>query len=444
MKKSNLIKVITIIILAIVLAILIYFTIKEIDSKNTPDSNKFDINSVMQGSENVETKGANEFSDEQKISNKEYESSSADENALLVKDGGNIEISDSTINKKSGDSTSLENSEFYGVNSGFLVTKNSTATIRNSKISTSAKGANAVFSTGENSKIYVYDTNITTTSDSSRGLDATYGGYIEADNVTISTQGGSCATLATDRGEGTVIARNSKLSTKGSGSPIIYSTGNITLENSEGTSTGSQNVVIEGKNTATVTNSKLTCSGRGNRNNVDNCGIMIYQSMSGDAGEGTGTFNASNSTLKITSDSTYYKTAPFFFITNTKAIINLENNEIDYGSGILLSAKATSEWGNSGSNGGKVTLNATNQKLNGNIEIDNISTAEINLKNNSSLNGAINTANTAKSITLNLDKSSKLTLTKDCYVTQLTDEDSSYSNINFNGYKLYVNGVAIN
>ena len=39
---------------------------------------------------------------------------------------------------------------------------------------------------------------------------------------------------------------------------------------------------------------------------------------------------------------------------------------------------------------------------------------------------------------------STLTLTGDCYVTSLTDEDTSYSNINFNGYKLYVNGTAIN
>lgn len=38
---------------------------------------------------------------------------------------------------------------------------------------------------------------------------------------------------------------------------------------------------------------------------------MIYQSMSGDAGEGTGTFTAKDSTLKIDSDSEYYSSAPF-------------------------------------------------------------------------------------------------------------------------------------
>ena len=45
-------------------------------------------------------------------------------------------------------------------------------------------------------------------------------------------------------------------------------------------------VVIEGKNTATVTNSTLIASAQGNRGDTDQAGIMIYQSMSGDAGQG--------------------------------------------------------------------------------------------------------------------------------------------------------------
>ena len=62
----------------------------------------------------------------------------------------------------------------------------------------------------------------------------------------------------------------------------------------------------------------------------------------------------------------------------------------------------------------------------------------------SSYKGAINVDNSAKSIKLTLDKKSKISLTADCYVTSLEDEDSTYSNINFNGHKLYVNGTAIN
>lgn len=52
--------------------------------------------------------------------------------------------------------------------------------------------------------------------------------------------------------------------------------------------------------------------------------------------------------------------------------------------------------------------------------------------------------NEAKSITLKLDSTSKIKLTGDSYVTSLEDADATYSNIDFNGYKLYVNGVAIN
>ena len=39
---------------------------------------------------------------------------------------------------------------------------------------------------------------------------------------------------------------------------------------------------------------------------------------------------------------------------------------------------------------------------------------------------------------------SKIKLTGDSYVTSFEDEDSTFSNIDFNGHKLYVNGIAIN
>ena len=55
-----------------------------------------------------------------------------------------------------------------------------------------------------------------------------------------------------------------------------------------------------------------------------------------------------------------------------------------------------------------------------------------------------NEENTAKSVSLVMDESSTLTLTGDIYLSSLQDDDSTYSNINFNGYKLYVNETQIN
>ena len=444
MKKQNLIQIIVISLLVVILGVLIYFTLSGSNNMEMPNGGGGPgMPGENSNSSNVETKGSITVS-ETKTLNGSYSSETSDESVIKVEEGGALTLEGATITK-SGDSSNTENSEFYGVNAAVLTTSNATTTITGATINSSAKGANAVFSTGENSKVYIKDSTITTTgSSSARGLDSTYGGYIEADNVNISTIGGSCATLATDRGEGTVIARNSILSTAGKGSPIIYSTGNITLENSEGKATGSQFVVVEGKNTATVESSTLKASGIGNRGTTDKCGVMIYQSMSGDATEGTGTFNATNSTFEILSDSEVYSSAPFFFITNTDAVINLKSCTLKYGSGVLLSAKGTSEWGKSGNNAGNVTLNATSQTLEGNIEVDNISTATINLKESSSYIGTINSSNTAKTIKLVLDSSSSITLTGNSYITSLEDSDSTYSNINFNGYTLYVNGTAIN
>lgn len=66
------------------------------------------------------------------------------------------------------------------------------------------------------------------------------------------------------------------------------------------------------------------------------------------------------------------------------------------------------------------------------------------LSKKSSYNGIINGDNTAKNIELILDKTSKIKLIGDSYVTKLTNSDSSNSNIDFNGNKLYVNEVAVN
>ena len=98
-----------------------------------------------------------------------------------------------------------EASDFFGANAGFLANEGSNATLDNVNINTTVAGGNAVFSTGEGTKVTVKDSVINTTGDHSRGLDATYQGEINADNVKISTAGAHSAAVATDRGEGTVV-----------------------------------------------------------------------------------------------------------------------------------------------------------------------------------------------------------------------------------------------
>ena len=390
----------------------------------------------------ITTEGVVDVSDSQELSKKTLSATSSDESAIVVNDGGSLNATGLTISK-SGESSNTENSEFYGLNAAVLVQKGSEATIKDTTIETNATGANAIFSTGENAIINVSNTKITTTGDSSRGLDATYGGTINANKVTITTSSQHCAAVATDRGEGTVTVKNSTLNTNGKGSPCVYSTGTISVSNSKGTATDSSCAVIEGKNSITLNNTKLTSYGVGRVDDgIDNCGVMIYQSMSGDASEGTGTFSATDSTLTISKKSKVYKTSPMFFITNTDAMINLENTKLNYGSNQLVTVSGNDgEWGSQGSNGGNLTFNATNQTLNGNISVDNISTASFVLKS-STLTSTINSENNAKEVNLSLDSSSKWVVTGDSYVTTLTLENNDLSLIEDNGYTIYYDASA--
>lgn len=399
-------------------------------------------NASSNNTSQITTEGVVEVSDSQELSNKTLSATSSDESAIVVNDGGSLNATGLTISK-SGDSSNTENSEFYGLNAAVLVQKESEATIKNTTIKTSATGANAIFSTGENATLNVSNTKITTTGDSSRGLDATYGGTINANKVTITTSGQHCAAVATDRGEGTVTVKNSILNTNGKGSPCVYSTGTISVSDSKGTATNSSCAVIEGKNSITLNNTKLTSYGVGRVDDgIDNCGVMIYQSMSGDASEGTGTFSATDSTLTISKKSKVYETSPMFFITNTDAVINLENTKLNYGSNQLVTVSGNDgEWGSQGSNGGNLTLNATNQTLNGNISVDNISTASFILKS-STLTSTINSENNAKKVNLSLDSSSKWIITGDSYVTTLTLENNDLSLIEDHGYTIYYDASA--
>ena len=308
-----------------------------------------------------------------------YEAAEDDQVAILVINGGSLKIKGEGVEISKTGSTGFQgrgdNYSFYGTNSAIVVVgEGSKLEIDGPTIKTSTSGANAIVATN-GGEATVKNVDISTTEDNSRGLHATYGGVISADTVKINTLGGSCAALATDRGEGTVTAKNMALSTAGAGSPLIYSTGKITVEDSKGTATGAQIAVVEGKNSITLKNDDFKTNGVGNRNNVDNAAVMIYQSMSGDAGEGTGTFTAENCEFTVLEDSPVYANVPFFFVTNTTASINLTDVTAKFSSSQkFISAKGTSEWGRSGRNGGTVTLSVSGlTATNENVETDSIS-----------------------------------------------------------------------
>ncbi|MBQ6414526.1 hypothetical protein IJI28_02810 [Candidatus Saccharibacteria bacterium] len=387
-----------------------------------------------------------EITADETIETGEFTSTNADENAILAKGTITATLSNITVTK-TGDSDGGDSTSFYGTNSAILASTGATLNIKNAQITTNATGANGVFSYGgsattnnsnsDGTTINISDSTIETTKDNSGGIMTTGGGIMNAKNLTITTAGTSSAAIRSDRGGGTVTIDQGTYKTTGKGSPAIYSTADITVKNATLTATASEGVVIEGKNSVTLENTTLTDTNSTlNGQSTTYKNIFLYQSMSGDAASGQATFTAKNSTITTNQGDSFY-------VTNTTAKINLENNQIvnNDTTGNFLRIQKDS-WGKSGSNGGTVTLNLTNQKATGNIVVDSISSLTINLANGSALESTINADNTGE-VNLTLDATSTLTLTGDTYLASLTNADPTNSNINLNGYKLYVNGVEL-
>ncbi len=305
-------------------------------------------------------------------------------------------------------------------------------TIKNQKIESGEDSKNAIFVQNDG-KATVQGVTIHTTKNGSRGLYAAFGGTINAKKVDVTTEGEHCAAFATDMGEGTVTVDGSKALTKGKGSPVIYSTGDIQVKNLTGTAENSEMAVIEGKNSVLIEKSKLT-GGSGLDGEVS-CGIMLYQSMSGDANVGTATFTSKNSSL------TNKAKGPFFYITNTNAIINLEGTKLEGNSDIFIQASGNNSkrgWGRRGANGGQVKVNLTSQTAKGDIVVDKISSLSLNLGKKAFFTGAVNVKNQGK-VDLSLDKTAKIEITADSYFNKFEDADSSFKNIKSNGHKIYYN-----
>ena len=395
--------------------------------------------------------GATEITAAQETTDGIYLSDAYDENALLIDTAEAVTLNNPTVTK-GGDSDGGDNCSFYGLNAAVLAKGGATVTITGGTVESDADGANGVFSYGGNggrngaagdgTTVNISDTVITTTGNNAGGIMTTGGGITNAANLTVTTGGRSSAAIRTDRGGGTVSVTGGSYTTGGLGSPALYSTADITVEDALLTSTLSEGVCIEGKNTVTLKNCDLTASNtqcNGNATFLDT--IMIYQSMSGDADSGTSAFTMTGGSLTS-------KNGHVFHVTNTHAIISLENVAIsnEDSEGVLLSV-CDDGWNGAENN---AELFAASQQLKGCILVGSNSKFSLTLTGGSGFVGSIsgdiqNSSGTTVStavgeVSVTLDDTSTWTLTADTYITSFT---GSASQVISNGYQLYVDGIAL-
>ncbi len=380
---------------------------------------------------------------------KTYQSDKTDESALLISTGEAVTISQPTITK-TGNSDGGDNCSFYGVNAALLVKGGGTATIHGGTITSNGKGANGVFSYGGNggrnggqgdgTTVIIQGTQITTTADGSGGIMTTGGGVMKAKNLTVNTSGRSSAPIRTDRGGGTVTVEGGTYTSNGLGSPVIYSTADITVSDAKLTSNMSEGVCIEGKNSITLNNCQLTVSNtqrNGHAQFLD--AIMVYQSFSGDADSGNSHFTMNGGTLTN-------RHGHLFHVTNTNAIITLKGVKLtNHDPAKVLLSVCADGWQGAGN---KATLNASSQQLEGTILVGSDSELTLSLTDGSTFNGSISgnitnadgesVSTQTGTVHVALADGCTWTLTSDTYITSFTGNPAL---IKTNGHRLYVNGA---
>lgn len=165
--------------------------------------------------------------------------------------------------------------------------------------------------------------------------------------------------------------------------------------------------------------------------------VKLRLSGMGDADVGTSVFNMTGGTLTGNN-------GDMFYITNTHSLIDLSGVDIENkdteGYFMRVSGNSASRgWGKAGENGAQVEFTADDQKIDGDIIVDTISTLDMELVNGSEFNGTINIIDNEQNGTavdnnavITVDEDSVWNLTGDCTVTSVENNGT----INFNGYTI--------
>ena len=218
-----------IVVLFAILGVEWYFVIDAISgsSGNTP---AMEGGAAMGGgSSSASYSAVKEITTDETIESGEFNSSNADENAIMAT--GEVKVSLAGISvTKTGDSDGGDSTSFYGTNSAILAKGGANLTIKNANITTDATGANGVFSYGgsattnntsaDGTTVNISDSTIETRKDNSGGIMTTGGGIMKAENLTVKTAGTSSAAIRSDRGGGTVTVNKGTYETSGKGSPV--------------------------------------------------------------------------------------------------------------------------------------------------------------------------------------------------------------------------------
>ena len=309
-------------------------------------------------------------------------STGKDQNAVHI-GGGNVIINNGDLSHVSSTATGGENASHYGVGAVLLAT-NGTGFISKSVLTSEARFSSGAFAYGS-AKLYMADTSVNTTMDTSHGLIAAETGEIYAWNMTVTTLGERSYPVFNSYGGSAIVLDGGSYTSSGLRSPAICCTDSISAANAEFVAEQSEAAVVRNDSTLTLTNVNLTGDQRISEDHPFQWTVLLYQPEKLDPAQTTNFFMKDGS---LTS-----KGGGLFYTTNTKSNIYLENVTLKpyKNSDFLVRCTANADkvtWGEARQNGAVCNLTAVNQQLEGNVVWDRLSQISLYVKDGSVFTGA--------------------------------------------------------
>ena len=356
--------------------------------------------------------------------------STADLSAVKVT-GGTYNLTLSIV-ATGGNSSSVENSNFYGLNAVMLAYGENEVAVINTEdnlISSTGIGANCIFAYGK-AIINTERDKLSTTGESSHGIMSTGGAIIKVTKDTVTTSGANSSVIW----GGSLTVLGGAYTSNGANSPAVYSNGSIRCDTATFTAKGAEALVVEGSNSIELVKCTVKCT-------FDKWGSLVFQNTSGNPSVVGGHLTMTGGSFTYTG-----KKGGMFYNTNSTAYYILKGVTLSNSCDTLIRCIKGSWGGSSAANGGNAIFVADAQTMSGLIHVDASSKANISLKNYSVFTGAINNSNTANLVSLTMDYSSNWTLTATSHINGLLSNPmitgSSVKNITGNGFNIYYKSLS--
>ena len=386
-----------------------------------------DLPPVLQSDNKVNEAGSvKTVSDEEDVSGS-LSASASNESALMVMNGGVATLTSSSV-YKTGEVPQADYSLLYGVNSAILVRKGGMVNMMDSYVQTDAPGAAGLSCNGNEAYASVSDSQIITNSGQSAALQAMFGGSISGSGLKIFTNGPYSPGFNIRSGS-KVDVQNVLMQNKSEGSSLMQGAGTFMISDLNGNALNGNIATFYEGASAEIRGSSISANGFCAE---DETGAMFLLKEDPLITRNHPVDMKMSATSVVMNQSGALNGAPLIKTSNTDFAVTLEDNVIRIPSGVLLSQ-----------NKGNGTLTLTSQYASGSVEASEGSKLALSLTNGSTLTGSVNSAQSSARISLKLDSSSRLSLIGNCYVDSFENEDSANSNVDFNGYTIYVKGNPI-